>query len=99
MQFNCPACNQLLEIENSQAGTSLACPACNGVIRVPRVPMVLRKGGVVVQQPAGKRLVPLAPGARQHRKGSLADCMLKRKTGPLSPMPPPAVQDEEPMFL
>jgi hypothetical protein len=68
MHFDCPNCQQRLEIENERAGEHLPCPACNQTIRVPMAPLIIHKG----KRSGGVRLVTIPPGDRHLRKGSLA---------------------------
>ena len=35
MQFTCPYCQGLFEVEESLAGQQVACPLCNGVVTTP----------------------------------------------------------------
>lgn len=87
MHFDCPSCQQRLEIENDRVGEYLPCPSCERTIRVPRAPMVIHKGGgrrsgnstasniTSISSPitGGLRLVKLPPSARHLRKGSLEE--------------------------
>ncbi len=38
MTFNCPHCNQMLEVDSSATGSQIACPACNGTFLIPALP-------------------------------------------------------------
>ncbi len=70
MHFDCPTCQQRLAVEDDRTGEHLPCPACERVIRVPRVPIVIYKGR---RNPGSVRLVPIPASARMFRRGSLAE--------------------------
>ncbi len=38
MTFNCPHCNQMLEVDSSATGSQIECPACNQAFAVPALP-------------------------------------------------------------
>ncbi len=98
MFFNCPGCQQRLEIENDQAGEYLPCPACERVIRVPRAPMVINRAARPA--PAGVRLVSIPASARVHRKGSLAERVAALKAAQFpQEQRPPENSPQEPMLL
>jgi hypothetical protein len=44
--FNCPKCEQELEVDSSGAGSEIRCPSCNEVITIPATePLVVQAGG------------------------------------------------------
>jgi DNA-directed RNA polymerase subunit RPC12/RpoP len=50
--FNCPKCDQELEVDSSGAGTEIACPACGAPITIPEPELVPSNGGVAPAAPA-----------------------------------------------
>lgn len=36
--FNCPHCNQTLEVDESAMGSQIECPSCNGSLTIPVIP-------------------------------------------------------------
>ncbi len=38
MTFNCPHCNQTLEVDSSATGSQIECPSCNGTFTIPALP-------------------------------------------------------------
>ena len=37
--FNCPHCNQTLEVDESAMGSQIECPSCSGSLTIPVIPM------------------------------------------------------------
>lgn len=58
--FNCPSCDQELEVDASGAGEQINCPACGKLIRIPESDV---PGAIPVPAPAGVDLV--TPGGGQ----------------------------------
>lgn len=103
MHFDCPCCQQRLEIENDRVGEYLPCPSCERTIRVPRAPVVIHKGGgrrsvnsttgnitSVIPTVGSLRLVKVPPSARRLRPGSLEERVAALKS---------AMNPEEPRLL
>ena len=89
MYFNCPNCDVRLEIENDRSGEYLPCPACEAEVRVPKAPVIIRKGGSLQAPPPpppprrGMHLIPKSAEARGYLKGSLAERMAALKAAQL----------------
>lgn len=62
--FNCPACDQELEVDDSGAGEEINCPACGKVIRIPETAASAApaaRGVAPVAAPDGGDIVPGQP--------------------------------------
>jgi len=63
INFKCPHCAQDLSVDESNAGSETACPACNGHIVIPALT------AATAAPPAGGNLNPIASSAaaREHK--------------------------------
>lgn len=72
MQFTCPHCSGVFQVDSSMAGAQVACPQCQGVVAVPAMggaapaQSTHQPSGGVQQQAPG---TAAAPGA-QHGRGA-----------------------------
>ena len=60
MTFNCPHCNQMLEVDSSATGSQIECPACNRTFTVP-----------AIQESSAAPPAPAAQETKSHKQFSV----------------------------
>ncbi len=70
MKVACPACNQVLDLPDADAGRVVNCPSCGGVMQVPVIPAAIPVAAPVAPRPAAS----VSPGAPVRRpEASIGD--------------------------
>jgi hypothetical protein len=64
--FNCPVCNQELEVDDSAAGSSIDCPSCSNPITVPALEPVEAAAATYAEPAASEPAPPPPPPVEKH---------------------------------